>query len=49
MTTTSFPMPGRVKDPTFFVSDTASAATSSMIPEAVFLESSNFFAKWDTI
>jgi len=31
------------------VSDTARAATSSIIPEAVFLVSSNFPEKWDTI
>jgi hypothetical protein len=38
-----------VKEPTFLVSETAKAATSSMIAAAVFLESSNFPAKWDTI
>jgi len=48
-TRTSFPIPGRVKDLTFLVSDTARAATSSRIAEAALLESSNFSAKWDTI
>jgi len=38
---TSFPIPGRVKDPVFLVSDTARAATSSMIPDAAFLERPN--------
>ena len=42
---TSFPIPGRVKDLAFLVSETAKAATSSTIAAAVFLESSNFPAK----
>jgi hypothetical protein len=46
---TSFPLPGRVKEPVFLVSEIASPATSPMIPEAVFFVSSNFPAKWDTI
>ena len=46
---TSFPIPGRVKESVFLVSETARAATSSMTAEAVFLVSSNFPAKWDTI
>jgi hypothetical protein len=49
LTRTSFPIPGRVKDPAFLVSETAKAATSSMIAAAAFLESSNFPAKWETI
>src|SRR5271157_2857154 len=36
-TRTSFPIPGRVKDPVFLVSETASPATSSMIMPEVFL------------
>jgi hypothetical protein len=44
-TRTSFPIPGRVKEPAFLVSEMANAATSSMIPEEVFLVSSNFPAK----
>ena len=42
LTRTSFPIPGRVKDPAFLVSDTARAATSSMIAEAAFLGSYKF-------
>jgi hypothetical protein len=39
------PILGRVKEPFFLVSDTARAATSWMIPEAVFLDTYNFPAK----
>jgi len=46
---TSLPIPGRVKTPDFFVSEMASAATSSMIAAEVFLERPNFAAKWDAI
>jgi hypothetical protein len=36
-TKTSFPIPGRVKEPVFLVSDTAGAATSSRIADSQFL------------
>jgi hypothetical protein len=45
LTRTSLPMPGNVKAPVFLVSLVANIAISSMIEEAVFLESSNFPAK----
>ena len=44
-TRTSFPIPGRVKEPVFLVSDTARAATSSIIPEAILFESLKFSCK----
>jgi len=39
----------KVKEPVFLVSETASAATSSIIAEAIFLAISNFSAKWEII
>jgi hypothetical protein len=48
-TRTSLPIPGRVKEPAFLVSDTARAATSSMIAEAALLGTTNLLAKWVTI
>jgi len=48
-TKTSFPIPGRTKEPAFLVSETARAATSSIIAEAAFLGSTNLLAKWDTV
>jgi hypothetical protein len=49
LTRTNFPIPGRVKEPVFLVSDTARAATSSRIAAEAFLGSSNFNAKWEMI
>jgi hypothetical protein len=49
LTRTISSIPGRVKNPASLVSETTNAATSSMISAAVFLDISNFAAKWETI